>query len=591
MKSRVLSLILALAVIASTVAGIAIVYQETAGVEADIAVISDLHIVSDEYYTQQNYHQYATQDKLLHLSEAILKTVVDDLIADKKIKTVLVTGDITEDGDIESQYAAERILRKLIDAGKQVFLINGNHDGLKNPGHIGVRADATLLREIYHNYGYKQAIEKDTRSLSYVADINSRYRIIAIDNDYYLSPDLDGQKKEIDDELIEWTKQQVKKCIADGKTPLAMAHKPLVGHMPSMIGDILGMGSVNEDFKYLAATLADNGCNYIFTGHLHGQDIVSYTSPNGNMLLDIETSSLLFVPNAYRTIKFTPQEVRISSKRLTSINMDYVSEFISSEDFDRIKEDFKTYSVAHFNRAIEGKVANELSTSSLMEMFGFSQDMMPLVELLGAIIQELFTMPLYGSSSLNKIITDHGGEALPQTEYKDLSGLAAFFVYTINNGDERLEVNQPELIILKQGIKTLFYFLETNKYEFDEYFPGVAEIEIDLERLYSEGELEVIDSGVIEFIYQMFRDKLPEILQNMSFKNLNLLGNFAKAFLNEIQEGLGDKVKSALGLKHLDLDILMDDVVYGILLSDALNDAAPADNNVIISRATLQQKK
>lgn len=590
MKSRFLSLLLALAVVASTVAGITIAYKETVGIDASIAVISDLHIVSDEYYTQQNYQEYATQDKLIHLSEAILKTVVDDLIADKKIKTVLVTGDITEDGDIASQYAAERILRNLIDAGKQVFVINGNHDGLKHSGHLGVRADANLLREIYHDYGYKQAIAKDTRSLSYVADINSRYRIIAIDNDYYLSPDLNGQKEEVDEELIEWTKEQVEKCIADGKTPLAMAHKPLVGHMPSLIGDLLGMGAVNDDFKYLADALADNGCNYIFTGHLHGQDIVSYTSPKGNRLLDIETSSLLFVPNAYRIIKFTPQELRITSKRLTSINMDYVSTFTSQADYDKIKEDFRAYSVAHFDSAIEGKVARELSVSSLTELLGFSQEMLPLVEILGEIIQELFTMPLYGDSSFNEIITDHGGEALPQTEYNDLSGLAAFFVSTINNGDERLEINQPELVILKQGIKTLFYFLETNKNEFDEFFPGIAEIEIDLERLYSEGELEVIDSGVIEFIYEMFKDKLPDILQNMSFKNLNLLGNFVKAFLNEAQEGLGDKVKSAFGLKHLDLDILMDEVVYGMLLSDVLRDSAPADNNVIISRATLQEK-
>ncbi len=590
MKSRLLSLILALAVVASTVTGLTIVYQKTAGVDAGIAVISDLHIVSDEYFTQQNFQQYTTADKLLHLSEAILKSVVDELIADKKIKTVLVTGDLTEDGDIASQYAVERILRKLLNAGKQVFIISGNHDGLKRPEHHGVRADATLLREIYHDYGYKQAIEKDTRSLSYVADINSKYRIIAIDNDSYLSPDLDGPKEETDAQLVEWTKKQVEKCIADGKTPLAMAHKPLVGHMPSMIGDILGMGSVNDDFKQLAAALADNGCNYIFTGHLHGQDIVSYTSPAGNTLLDIETGSLLFVPNAYRIIKFTPNEARISSKRITSINMDYVSLFNSPTVLDQIKEDFRAYSVAHFYNAIEGKVTEELSVASLTKLLGASESMLPLVELLGSIVEELFTMPLYGNSSLNKIITDHGGEALPQTDYKSLSSLAAFFVYTINNGDERLDPNQPELVILKQGIKTLFYLLEVNKNEFDEFFPGIATINIDVERLFSTGELEVIDSGVIEFVYQMFIDKLPTILQNMSFKNLTLIGNFAKAFLNNAQEGLGDAVHTAIGLKHLNIDILMDDVVYRILLSDALHDAAPADNNVIISRTTLQEK-
>ncbi len=592
MKSKMLSLILILAIAASAALSMVFVYNKTVRVEASIAVISDLHIVSDEHYTQQNYQQFASEEKLIHLSEAVLKTVVDDLIADKKIKTVLAAGDITENGDIASQYAAARILQKLVDAGKQVFIINGNHDGLKKAEHVGVRADADLLREIYHEFGYKQAIVQDARSLSYVADINSKFRIIAIDNDNYLSPDIDGPKAEIDDQLIEWVETQVKQCMADGKTPIAMAHKPLVGHMPAMITNLMGVEAAQPELVQMANALADSGCQYIFTGHLHGQDIASYTSPKGNKLLDIETSSLLFVPHAYRKVKITPNEVRITSHRVEKLNMDYVSPYFPSEDYELLKNDFTAYAYGHFRNAMKSKVMGELSASSLTNMLGLSPSMMPLMELLAEnIIGELFNMPLYGEDSLDELITSNGGAALPASDNRDLIDVAAFLINVINSGDENLSAQTPELVILKQGIKSIFYFLETEKYSFEEYFPGISDIEVDVERLFSDGELEVIDSGIIAFVYEMVKDSLPSILQNMNFKNLDLLGSVVKSYMNEAQEGLGTKIHAAFGKKHLNLDILIDDVVYGTLLADALQDEPPADNNVVIKRATLQEGK
>lgn len=593
MKSKLLSLILILAVAATAATGVTILYDEVAGIEASIAVISDLHIVSEEYYTNSHtYYEYASEEKLIHLSEAMLKTVVDDLNANKKIKTVLVTGDITENGDIASQYAAARILQKLVDAGKQVFIINGNHDGLKRTEHTGVRADANMLREIYHEFGYKQAIVKDTRSLSYVADINAKYRVIAIDNDDYLSPDIDGPKEEIDDELIAWVEEQLVQCAKDGKTPLAIAHKPLASHMPLLIGEMMGLDDVKDSFRELAAALADNGCRYLFTGHLHGQDIASYVSPEGNRLLDIETSSLLFVPNAYRMVEFTPREVRITSKRFDKINMDYVPPFNTAADYNLMKEDFTAYSLAHFGKSMKTKVMGSLSASELQSMFGFSQDMAPVVDLLANnVIHDLFTTPLYGSgSSLNKIVTDYGGAPLPQTGYEDLLDIAAFFVRTIDSGDENLRADMPELVILKQGIKAIFYFLETNKEAFAEYYPGMADVNIDLDRLFGQGELEVIDSGIIDFILELLADKLPNEISSLNFSNLTAIKLFGRAFLNVTQSGLGDKLAEGIGQKHFDLDIIIDNVLFGVLLSDALTDVVPGDNNVIIDRDTLSEK-
>lgn len=589
MNKKIVSLILALSLASSFALGIVFVDKSVNGAEASIAIMSDLHIVADSYFTEQNISYYANRDKMEHLSEAITKTIIDDLVGNKRIKTVLIPGDLTEDGDIISHKAAAKIFKRLTDAGKKVFVINGNHDSPSNLSQIPELASAEEFREIYGEFGYNKALTKDDKSLSYVADINDKFRIIAIDNDNYYSTDINGYKDEMDERLIEWVKTQLRKAVADGKTPLAMAHKPLVGHMPAVFDALVGEKMISPIFSELATALADNGCKYIFTGHMHGQDIAYHTTESQNKIVDIETSSAVYLPVAYRILYFKKNKVEITSKTVQKLNMNYVSTLNSAEDYASIRDGFRTYAKEHLIRGNSDKILSRISSTSLSFLQGLPENISQFVELLiddiGATIMR---MPLYGNGdelSLEQIVTQNGGTLTP-SNYQNLLDIVAEFIIIVNSGDENIAIDAVELELLKKCVFALFYFLNDRQGELQELFPASPIINIDLERLFTDGELEAIESNLIAFVYDIAKDMLPIQLRNLNIQDLALIKIFIPVLINGVAKGMGEKVNSFVGSKDIMLDNLIDEVLFGYYLKDALVDDTP-DNNVVIDRTTL----
>lgn len=590
MTKRLVSLLLTLAIVSSFAMGIVFMEKKLNTPEASIAILSDMHIVAESRLNEENYDYYANRDKMEHLSVAIAKTIVDDIIKDKSIKIVFMPGDLTEDGDIASHKVVASLCKKLTDSGKKVFVINGNHDGTKNILHLATRASAESFREIYWEFGYKDAIIRDDKSLSYVADINDKFRIIAIDNDDYYSTDINEKKEEMDDRLMEWVVAQVQKAIADGKTPLAMSHKPLVDHMPAVFNAIVGEKMANPIFINLATLLADNGCKYIFTGHFHGQDIAIHTTEKGNKIADIETSSTVYLPVAYRVLKFSKDKVKISSIPLQKLNMDYVSKLNTSEDYTKIRDDFRGYAKEHLIKGNRNKIMSSISSSSLGFLTNLPNSIAEFAEfLIDDIGVAVMNMPFYGNGtdkSLEQIVTENGG-TMPPSDYKNLIELISQFIIIVNSGDENVAKDVVELELLKKCVLSMFYFLNHQQLELQEMYPDSPIIDIDLERLFVQGELEVIDSNLIDFAYHIGKDMLPKELRNLSIKNLVLIKGVTKALVNEMSEGMGTKIVSFMGTTEIRLDALIEEMVFDYLLKDALIDDFPGDNNVTFDRATL----
>ena len=95
-----------------------------------IAVISDLHVMAPELLVKDGnaFEQYLSRDrKMLRESVEILDTLVTDII-DLKPQLVLVTGDLTKDGERASHLLVANQLQRLVDAGIQVLVVPGNHD-------------------------------------------------------------------------------------------------------------------------------------------------------------------------------------------------------------------------------------------------------------------------------------------------------------------------------------------------------------------------------------------------------------------------------------------------------------------------------
>lgn len=99
-----------------------------------IAIISDLHVMAPELLVNEGtaFEQYLNRDrKMLRESLEILDSLVGDIL-ELKPNLVLVTGDLTKDGERVSHQLVAGRLQRLVDAGIQVLVVPGNHD-INNP--------------------------------------------------------------------------------------------------------------------------------------------------------------------------------------------------------------------------------------------------------------------------------------------------------------------------------------------------------------------------------------------------------------------------------------------------------------------------
>jgi 3',5'-cyclic AMP phosphodiesterase CpdA len=91
---------------------------------------------------------------------------------------ILFNGDLTYNGERESHLALARYLDELERSGTRVYVIPGNHD-INNPlarsffrDHARVTESVSPreFEKIYRNFGYDEAVSRDRKTLSYVAE-------------------------------------------------------------------------------------------------------------------------------------------------------------------------------------------------------------------------------------------------------------------------------------------------------------------------------------------------------------------------------------------------------------------------------------
>lgn len=80
-----------------------------------------------------------------------------------------------------------------------------------------------------------------------------------------------------------------------------------------------------KDFELIGKRLAQAGLDFVFTGHLHAQD-VSSASFEGVVIYDIETAALTSAPFAWRQLQLKKDELDINTVYIDDIDFDYGSE-------------------------------------------------------------------------------------------------------------------------------------------------------------------------------------------------------------------------------------------------------------------------
>lgn len=291
-----------------------------------IGVISDIHYLSENLMDNGEAIKASDRagNKMVREVPVILEQVLDDYL-NSDIDILLISGDMTKDGEKQSHMDFVNKLQPLRDKGVRIFVIPGNHD-INVPKPLGYKGSETYPVEntnpeefvrIYTNFGYGDAIKRDGSSLSYVAQLNSSTWLLAIDSNRYSEYTTRTiSSGRILPETEQWIMDVMTEANEKDMRVIGIMHHGLVEHI--MMQSVFFGEYIVEDWKRLAPLFADSGMKAIFTGHFHANDITEYISPAGNKIYDIETGSLSTYAFPYRFVELTPHGMKITTKNVTS---------------------------------------------------------------------------------------------------------------------------------------------------------------------------------------------------------------------------------------------------------------------------------
>ncbi len=360
----------------------------------DIAVLSDIHVLPSELIKNtDDYTDALNSDrKIFTESQGILDRMLAEVV-EQAPDVLMISGDLTKDGELEShKYVAEQLaeLKEQLPDIK-IYVTNGNHDVNNNLAYNyntedGVKVPATrttpeLFLETYADTVYNEAngivaqfkpstytedVNGDKAGmLSYVAEPAEGYTIIVVDSGRYSADNTDEGTAEhqtsgqISAELQAWVVEQAQAAVAKGNTVIGMMHHGLIEHF-DMEEEFLGEYLVN-DYQAVSAAFADAGIHYVFTGHMHANDIATMTTEAGNELYDIETGSAVTYPCPMRFVTFTSETVgeerSVEAAIDTVTNLDNIT-YLTADKTEATIDDLTAYAKQPQFGLSEGVITN-----------------------------------------------------------------------------------------------------------------------------------------------------------------------------------------------------------------------------------------
>lgn len=463
---RVLSFILTAALLIGCVPMAFNAAQAPEG-ELNFGLISDIHYFPNSLkgnnckaFTDFSFNK----SKEYTENNSLLANALDGFtrMADEdKPEFVLIPGDLTKDGEYEGHVElASKLEAFERESGISVFVINGNHDvrnSNTNTFENGVKEKArktepTEFREIYKNLGYDLAIDTFTPDegceggmLSYTADLGDAFRLIAVDGCIY-SADNGSEDNEhltdglIGDKLLEWVSDEAHKAEAEGRAPVVLQHHNLIPHMD--IEEATFFAFVVPDWQRIADTYADAGIHYVFSGHLHASDTVSYVSDNGETITDVLVPTLTSYPNYFKTGK-------LAAKGSGEISLDLVNHDI--DEFQPVVSDSgEEYPVPYrlsnsFKQTFGGIDIEAFIDNLLGELIG---DIFKDISKTGGLVKYLAAKDL----DLEKIIVDALGTQGLAIGNMDILTVRTNLMGLINDLGSQIDsvyINQPEATLQK----------------------------------------------------------------------------------------------------------------------------------------------
>lgn len=363
---------------------------------------------------------------------------------------ILVPGDMSDYGTgKQHKYFASELAKFEDESGIPVYVVPGNHDYF--------RSSPAEFKEYYARFGYDEALVCDDITASYTADLPGDYRLIAIDSN---DPGANGDG--LDEPLFSWIEAQCAAAKADGKTPIAMMHHPLLEPIP--MAELLMSDFIVKDHTDVAEKFTAWGIEYVFTGHEHGNNIASYTGKNGRTVYDILTTSVSSYPLEYRTVSFSDDGVEIGCEQVKECNFDYVYGGYTEKQLDLMRSDYEAYALGYFKYSIEKKIGSVLTPAFIENALGVSDGFLyDAIETVMPLVEEALQTPLYKKDTDGVSVESLAAAVsakLPASDYYNLYDLATTVVARIYRGNENMPVfSSPEGKILILGLNTMLKYI------------------------------------------------------------------------------------------------------------------------------------
>ncbi len=316
------------------------------------AVLSDTHYISKS--TLYNSGTESPRDVLRH--EINLK-VMEDLKARTDIDTVFITGDLTDAGDWDSHREFAAILKDLQDSGKRVCVLTATHDfhfsrawvsvyeqplrfkqrpwekpwfDRKNTDYKSLVTDEFAhlpaddckplikpvafpddLWEIYRPFGRDQAFSTCDSAYSYAVKLEDKLWCLMLNNNMRDVDAMMDFSATYSPMCYHWIEGIMRQAQEEGAFVFACTHHPLVPPVPAYK---IGGTTRNMRNSYSCHTLADLGLSLVFSGHTHFANVAFGCSPRGNVLCNVTTPSICYLPPAWRLVELDPASHRLKQQ-------------------------------------------------------------------------------------------------------------------------------------------------------------------------------------------------------------------------------------------------------------------------------------
>lgn len=269
-----------------------------------VVVLSDPHVMAPELLVNEGtaWTTYLSgQRKMVDYSKLLFDNMIEKIRQDIHPELVLITGDLTKDGEQVSHEYVTSKLDELRDVGIQTLVIPGNHDRGSNSDAVCYNGESTTSVEVasnewfatqYANYGYGVGSEREGTTLTYACEPITGLVVIGIDS---------GTDGCVSETTLNWVVEKATAARANGKKVIAMMHHPLIPHFAGV--DNFVSTAVVGSYKTVRNALADAGIRVVFTGHFHTSDIAKdWNADLTREIYDVNTGSLISYPCDYREV-------------------------------------------------------------------------------------------------------------------------------------------------------------------------------------------------------------------------------------------------------------------------------------------------